>query len=92
VRITATTTAAAAVPLDARWRPTEAGWSLVATLPLPASGGEIGLDVIVNEMPPDRVRRRGQLLLGGAAGEFVYLRGDRHDAARALRLVVPPAT
>jgi hypothetical protein len=92
VRITPTTTAAAAVPLDARWRPTAAGWALVATLPVPATGGEIGLDVIVNEMPPGRTRRRGQLVLGGAAGEFVYLRGDRHDAARALRLVVPPAT
>ena len=35
------------------------------------------LGVAVNEMTPDRERRRGQLVMGGRAGDFVYLRGDR---------------
>jgi hypothetical protein len=64
---------------------------MAVTLPLPASGGTVGLDVIVNEMPPGRARRRGQLVLAGAGGGAVYLRGDRHDAAQLLRLVLPPA-
>jgi hypothetical protein len=59
-------------------------------------GALLVLDVLVNEMPPGRERRRGQLVLsgagqGGGAGEFVYLRGDRHDPARGVRLRVPPA-
>jgi hypothetical protein len=42
--------------------------------------------VIINETAPGRERRRGQLVLSGARGEFVYLRGDRHDdVARLLR-------
>jgi hypothetical protein len=45
----------------------------------------VDLDLIVNEKPPGRERRRGQLLLSGASGEFVYLRGDRHEVARLLR-------
>ena len=44
------------------------------------------LGVVVNEMRPDRERRRGQLVLGGAAGEFVYLRGDRLAAERSSRV------
>ena len=37
------------------------------------------LDLIVNEMPRGRERRRGQLVMSGGRGEFVYLRGDRHE-------------
>jgi hypothetical protein len=44
------------------------------------------IDVIVNEMPLGRQRRRGQLVLSGSASEFVYLRGDRHDPARLIPL------
>src|SRR6185295_13220999 len=33
------------------------------------------VDVIINEKPVGRERRRGQLVLSGAHGEFVYLRG-----------------
>jgi hypothetical protein len=32
------------------------------------------------------VRRRGQLVMSGAHGEFVYLRGDRHEADRLIPL------
>ena len=45
--------------------------------------------VVVNDMVPGRERRRGQLVLGGGAGEFVYLRGDREPASRFLHFVVP---
>ncbi|MEO7082764.1 MAG: heparinase II/III family protein [Gemmatimonadaceae bacterium] len=47
------------------------------------------VDVLVNEMPRGRLRRRGQLVLGGANGEFVYLRGDRHDAASLVPVQLP---
>jgi hypothetical protein len=45
-----------------------------------------GLDVLVNEMPRGRTRRRGQLVMGGGNGEFVYLRGDRHEVASLVPL------
>jgi hypothetical protein len=54
-------------------------------VPLSSATRELAADVIVNETSPDRVRRRGQLVLSGADGEFVYLRGDRHDPERLLR-------
>jgi hypothetical protein len=47
----------------------------------------IELDVIVNETAPGRERRRGQLVMSGAAGEFAYLAGDRHDPARLLPFI-----
>ncbi|HET9012705.1 MAG TPA: hypothetical protein VFN38_12860, partial [Gemmatimonadaceae bacterium] len=46
------------------------------------------LDVVVNETAPGRERRRGQLVLSGGAGDFVYLRGDRHSMDRALDFLV----
>ncbi len=48
-------------------------------------------DLIVNERPPERERRRGQLVLSGARGEFVYLRGDRHDLLRSWVLRYAPS-
>jgi hypothetical protein len=79
----------------AQWAAVHDGWSIEVLLPdtLLASvrdaQGTIGFDLLVSERPADRVRRRGQLVLSGAAGEFVYLRGDRHDPARALLLRLP---
>ncbi len=70
-------------PLVARWEHVESGYRLFVELPGPRP---MALDVLVNEMPRSRERRRGQLVLSGAAGEFVYLRGDRHDADRLLPL------
>jgi hypothetical protein len=71
--------------VSARWQPTELGYSLVAEVALPSNTTEAALDVIINETAPGRERRRGQLVLSGARGEFVYLRGDRHDVSRLLR-------
>ena len=46
---------------------------------------ELALGLVVNEKPFGRERRRGQLVLGGSPGEFVYLRGDREDRQRLPR-------
>jgi hypothetical protein len=48
------------------------------------------LDLVVNETTAGRERRRGQLVLSGAAGEFAYLAGDRHDPDRLLRFLLEP--
>ena len=78
----------------ARWRPMSGGYELqiLSALPNFADSAEypVDVDVIVNETVSGRERRRGQLVLSGARGEFVYLRGDRHEADRMLPLVVVP--
>ncbi|MDE3172772.1 MAG: heparinase II/III family protein [Gemmatimonadota bacterium] len=73
------------------WRRTREGYELRAEIALREPlqvGADFWLDVLVNETAPDRERRRGQLILSGPDGEFVYLRGDRHDPARLLRFTV----
>ena len=73
------------------WRRTREGYELrveVAMRPVLEVGSEIDLDVLVNDMGAERQRRRGQLILSGPDGEFVYLRGDRHDPARLLHFTV----
>ncbi|HKG96082.1 MAG TPA: heparinase II/III family protein [Gemmatimonadaceae bacterium] len=80
-----------AVPMRARWAPALDGYVIECAVNLPAStGGETrgALEVIVNEIAPGRERRRGQLVLSGAAGEWTYLRGDRHDPERSLPFVI----
>ncbi|MDQ3242812.1 MAG: heparinase II/III-family protein, partial [Gemmatimonadota bacterium] len=77
--------------VSAAWQPTESGYSLLGKVALPAGTIQTALDVIVNETAPGRERRRGQLVLSGGRGEFVYLRGDRHDAARLLRFTIADA-
>jgi hypothetical protein len=68
------------------WQPTDSGYQLFVAI-APAewgpfrSGDEIGFDLIVNQMLPDRVRRAGQLVWTGGGG-WVWLRGDRQDPAR----------
>jgi hypothetical protein len=69
----------------ATWRATTSGYALAIDVTLPAGTPELSLDLIANETAPGRERRRGQLVLSGAAGEFVYLRGDRHEPGRLLR-------
>jgi len=77
-----------ALLLDAAWQPTVDGYSLVATVTLPRGISAVDVDVLVNESAPGRSRRRGQLVLSGARGEFVYLRADRHERERLLRFAV----
>jgi hypothetical protein len=72
--------------LDAAWSATAQGYAVSARVHLPPGVAEAGIDLIVNETAPGRARRRGQLVLSGARGEFVYLRGDRHDPVRLLRI------
>jgi hypothetical protein len=96
VRVTPLDALAPTIPLAADATARGAGWTLACRVPLPAlapAGAPrvIGLDLVVNETPADRERRRGQLVLSGAAGEFVYLRGDRHDADRLVRVRLPGA-
>jgi hypothetical protein len=76
-----------ALPLDARWQASADGYVLSVVVTLSSGVREVGVDVIVNEIGLDRTRRRGQLVLSGAHGEFVYLRADRHDRDRLLRFV-----
>jgi hypothetical protein len=75
----------------ATWAATSSGYVLTARISIPESARELALDVLVNETPRTRVRRRGQLVLSGSCGEFVFLRGDRHDADQLVRLSLEPA-
>jgi hypothetical protein len=69
-------------PIEAHWAPKAGGgYSMFVRV---ANDLPDAVDVIVNEKPIGRERRRGQLVLSGAHGEFVYLRGDRHDAKRLI--------
>ena len=81
VRVTARAGGGAAPPLHASWERTPRGYSVRIALERSALGADatkaFKLGVAVNEMTPDRERRRGQLVMGGRAGDFVYLRGDR---------------
>jgi hypothetical protein len=72
-----------------RWHEVQSGWSLSARVELPPGSTDVALDLIVNEIAPGRARRRGQLVLSGANGEFIYLRGDRHDRERLLHFTLP---
>jgi hypothetical protein len=71
-----------------RWRMLSDGYQLLAWVELLALGSESAsegwLDVLINESTPERERRRGQLVLSGASGEWVYLRGARQDPERYL--------
>lgn len=71
---------------------TTLGWQMRIELPR-HSLSERGhtpftVDLVVNLMAPGRERRHGQLVLGGARGEWTYLRGDRQDPSRALPFVI----
>lgn len=78
--------------VTARWQRTPHGYALWFEVPWPATGPDLEFDLIVNECPATRERRRGQLVLSGAQGETAYLRGARQSAARALRIVFDPAS
>ena len=79
----------------AEWQPTSTGYTLRLLVPRSHLAGNgrhpFSLDVLVNESAPGRARRRGQLVLSGARGEWVYLRGDRHAPARHLAFIIDDA-
>ena len=78
--------------IEATSQRTARGWMIDALLPYTVLGDaspySVGLGVVVNEIPPGRERRRGQLVLGGAEGEWVFLRGDRHDPGRLIPILL----
>jgi hypothetical protein len=69
------------------WQPTEDGYTITVAIvpagwaPTTTPGEEIGFDLLVNRMLPDRTRRAGQLVWSGGGG-WVWLRGDRQDPER----------
>ena len=65
------------------------GYEMRFLVPRRTLSSPIALDVLVNDMSSDRQRRRGQLVLSGARGERVYLRGDRQSLDRFLRFELP---
>ena len=76
---------------EVEWKVTATGWAMRLRwhreqLPR-VRDGRLLFDVIINERSPDGERRRGQLVLSGGGG-FGYLRGDRHEPSRALRVVL----
>ena len=95
VRVTARTSSGTAPTLRTSWTREADGYSIRCSLSLTALGVGQGvgfkLGVIVNDMSDDRERRRGQLVLGGAPGDFVYLRGDRLAADAQLDFVIADA-
>jgi hypothetical protein len=93
VRVTRASQSTAELPLGARWEPRpDGGYALHCRVPLgalgPAGARRFSLDVLVNETAPERARRRGQLVLSGGAGEFVYLRGDRQPLDRLIPFAI----
>jgi Heparinase II/III-like protein len=75
--------------VDARSRETVGGYEVRFAIPRSSLSSTIAIDVLVNDMTADRQRRRGQLVLSGARGERVYLRGDRQPLERFIRLRLP---
>lgn len=83
--------ATASVPLAANWRRTPDGWQLLARVDRSSIGPpdvRFALDVIINEMPAWRERRRGQLVMSASRPDWAWLRGDRQDIDRLLPMTV----
>jgi hypothetical protein len=82
-------TAGADVAARAAWRAVEGGYSVTVGLDLAGwpvvEDGELGFDLVVNEMREGRRRRAGQLVWSGGGG-WVWLRGDRQPVDRFGRL------
>jgi hypothetical protein len=79
------------VPLIAGWSSEQRGYAMRFEVPLDVLGAgpelTAAMDLIVNEMAPSRIRRRGQLVLSGGGG-WTYLQGDRQSPARFLPIVI----
>ena len=76
--------------ITSAWQETPGGFALSFRLPWDDISRELEFDLIVNDCPTSRERRRGQLVLSGAHGEFAYLRGARQSDAHALRFAFDP--
>jgi hypothetical protein len=68
------------------WRTTSAGYRVTLAIGWPPEyrshvGAQVGFDLLINEMLPDRVRRAGQLVWSGGNG-WIWLRGDRQEPER----------
>jgi hypothetical protein len=92
-RVTRASQSTTELPLEARWAPRpHGGYAIHCRVRLDGAAGArargFGLGLVVNETSPTRVRRRGQLVLGGGAGEFVYLRGDRQPLDRLIPFAI----
>lgn len=76
-----------AVPVTGTWASLDDGYRIDLVVDPPTA--EVAINLIVNEKPYGRERRRGQLVLIGRGHEWVYLRGDRLDPPNMthLRLV-----
>jgi hypothetical protein len=90
VRVTARDDAAS-VPLSASWKKQADRWLILSRIQRASLGppdATFSLDVIVNEMPAERERRRGQLVLSAKSPGWAYLRGDRHEIDQLIPMVV----
>lgn len=72
--------------VNGAWSETDSGYLITLAVSVPQfaelrPGEEIGFDLLINRMLPDRLRRAGQLVWSGGGG-WVWLRGDRQDPAR----------
>jgi hypothetical protein len=80
--------------VDTQFANTPNGWAMRFIIPLPSlpiqRDAALQFELIVNERPADRERRRGQLVISGGGG-FGYLRGDRANPEHAIRLQLPSA-
>jgi hypothetical protein len=88
-RVRQTAGGSEAPPLSARSREIADGYELRFGIPRSTLSRTFAVDVLVNEMSPDRQRRRGQLVLSGARGDRVYLRGDRQPLEHFVSLRFP---
>ena len=88
VRVRPITGSVASANPTARCNQRGDGYEMRIDLPLPAAGAReiVEVDLVINEAPNDRVRRRGQLVTKDAHGQFVYLRGDREEPGASLRV------
>jgi hypothetical protein len=78
-----------APPVIAHSREIAGGYEIRFTIARSALSQLFAVDVLVNEMSADRQRRRGQLVLSGARGDRVYLRGDRQPLEHFIPLRLP---
>lgn len=76
------------------WRVMPDGWAMRLAWPLDqlplGSARTLDFELVINERPPERERRRGQLALSGGGG-FGYLAGSRRPKDKFVRLRFPAA-